>query len=666
MKRALLYGSLLVFATMALLPWAAMMAKTVTVDEVDISLAGEPPPAHGHSAGVVLDVSPHTVSESRLKIDVEEIISARYRIGDKGPFAEGQRIYFMPAMSYFKEDPNLTLTVYRDEPVARQALWSRGTVVSASAERIGIDVEKFAWVVVPNSKVAEKGLAPGLKLRYSSRKKASASAYIETFSDAKRLKLLLDTLAVALLTVLASGVIGTFFAVATAKINTPWRRLLSVLYVVPLLVPPYIAAIAWTLLLGAKGVLSEALQSVFGWQELPYSIYGLPGSVLVLSLSFFPIFTLMVSAGLRNMSSDAEEAALLSSGRMRTILFVSLRSIKPYLLSAAVFVFSFTLSSSAVPFLMRFQVFSGQVLVAFQTDMSGAQAMAVGVPLQLLALGAVVLQGAMENRRGEAASAKLVGKGLVIDAGPWRWAAWAVSLIVIVLSAGVPIGMLAYMTKSPENLRLALVEMGPEIKNSLWISAAAATLAVAVGSAVGWLSARARGGRGTLIEILVMLPYATPAAVLGAGMIEVFNRPGLLGAVYASEAILIWTFLVRFMPFAVKPVASAVKAVNPELEEAAAAHGVGPLRTVAGVTLRLSAKGIAAGWILVFILSLGELDAALLVHPAGCQTMPIRIFNAIHFGHVELVCGLCLILVFAISLPLAVYCLLTARKPEIL
>ncbi len=663
-KRVLLFCLLSAFALFALWPVAVMALKTVAVDEVSVVPAGgEPGP--GFSTGRISEIAPDSAAFSRLKIDLVEILAAPYAAGDAGPFREGAQVYFSPPLVYFKGSPDRKITLFLNPPPTRSALWDRAVIESVTEKSVRLDVEKMTSVVVPNTEAARLDLKPGMNVSFLARKRFSLSAYGDMISDSKKLKLLLDTLVVALLTVAVAVTVGSFFAVAISKINTPGRGLLSALYIVPLLIPPYITAIAWTLILGEKGALSEALKQAFGWEKMPISIYGVPGSVLVLSMGFFPIVTLLVSAGLRNLNADMEEAGLMAAGRLRTAVFVSLRATAPYILSGAVFVFAFTLSCSAAPFLLRLQLFSSQVLVAFQTDMSGGQAMAVGMPLQLLAVGAVVFQGFMESRRTRAASAKQVRSGLVMDAGRWRWAVLLGCLAVLAVACAVPVGVLAYMTKSPANLKAAVIEMGPEIKTSIWVSALAATLAAAAGSAIGWLAARAGGARGVLTEILVMLPYAAPAAVLGAGMIEVFNRPGILGAVYSSEAILVWLFVVRFMPFAVKPAASAVKAVNPELEEAARVHGSGPARTVVQVTMRLSARGIAAGWILVFILSMGELDAALLVHPAGCQTMPIRIFNAIHFGHVELVSGLCLILVFAISLPLAVYCLIAARRPEI-
>jgi iron(III) transport system permease protein len=303
--------------------------------------------------------------------------------------------------------------------------------------------------------------------------------------------------------------------------------------------------------------------------------------------------------------------------------------------------------------------------VAFQTDLSGAEAMTVGVPIVLLALGSVMFQGVMENRRGYAERMRQVRRGLVIGAGRWRWAALAFCVGVLAFSVAAPLGVLIYQTSSPKYLKDALLEMGPEIKTSLWVSAWTATIAVVIGGFLGYLVARLRSGKGILIDLLVIIPYATPAAVLGVGLIEIFNAPGILNLIYTSEAILIWAFLIRFMPFAVKPVASSVRGIDPSLEEAAQVHGISKIRTVIHVVLRLSGRGLAAAWILVFILSIGELDAALLVHPAGFQTMPIRIFNAIHFGHVELVSALCLILVFTISLPLLVYYLITARRLDV-
>jgi iron(III) transport system permease protein len=663
-KKRFLILVLAAVAFLALAPVGVMALKTVFVRDVVLHRVSPGSPApEGFVRGVVKDLRLDSASESTLKVDVDRFLEAAWTTDDDRPFLRGEAVFFSPPLVYFK-DTSKTLTLFHDTPRRRSALWDRAVVVEVEGGRVTLNVERILTLRVPNESLASLDLVAGSTVVFQSGRRFSGAHYATLFTDKKRLGLLAQTLAVAGLTVLSATVLGTLFALVLVKLNTPGRVLLSVLYIVPLLIPPYITAIAWTQLLGEKGFLTELARMNFGADGPPVSIYGVGGSVLVLSLTYFPIVTLLVSAGLRGVSAEMEEAGLVAVGRCRTLWSVSLRSVLPYILSGAVFVLVFTLSSSAAPFLLRLQLFSSQVLVAFQTDLSGAEAMTVGVPLVLLALGAVVLQGVVEHRRTKSASARSVRRGLVIGAGPWRWLGLAFCMAVLTLAVAVPIGVLMYTVKEPRFLKDALLEMGGEIKTSLYVSIWTATLAVMAGGLLGYLAARVRGRRGILIEVLVMLPYAAPAAVLGVGVIEIFNRPGILGWVYTTEAILIWTFLLRFLPFSVKPAIAAVKAVNPQLEEAARVHGIPGWRRVL-LVLRMAGKGLAAGWILVFILSLGELDAALLVHPAGLQTMPIRIFNAIHFGHVELVASLCLILIFIISLPLLLYMLVTARRMEI-
>lgn len=680
MKRNLTLLFMIAAVGIALLPVIVMLFSTVYVDAVVLRPGAGAVPA-GFRAGTVREVRALSPRDVKLRLDEDHPLTVSLAQGAAQGFGVGDAVAFSPPPDILKHEPSSPVTLFHGAPKARSVLWARGVVVEITPFRAVLDAEQLTDLVVPRPALAGIPLDPGARIHFRPEKTLSLMNYrglVEeigpfaaafwrwsTFRKAefpRRLGLLFNTLVVALLTVFFAVVLGTAYAVCMVKFVMPGRGLFSWIYILPLLVPPYISAIAWTLVLGEQGTATKALKAALNLEKAPFDVYGIPGSVLVLSLSFFPIVTLLAQAGLRSVHREQEEAALLLGGRLRTLRRVTLPLAAPSILSGAVFVFIFALSSSGAPALLRLQLYSSQVMVAFQTDLSGGEAMATGTPLVLLAVAAVVFQGVLHGRKRFSSAG---GVPLRLPLGlAGKIAAPLFCTILLVLAAGVPLAILLERAGSLSSFRTALQEMRADIGHSILVAAGAATAAVVVGGFLGALAARAP--RGALLETLAIVPYAAPASVVGAGLLHIWDRPGLPGIVYVSGAILAVAGFTRFLPFAVLPAAAAVRTVPREYEEAAAVHGAGWFRRVARILLPLAARGFVAAWILVFVLSLSELDASILVAPAGVTTVPIRIFNAIHFGRTEVVSALCLILVFLAALPLLVYVLVTSRKLEVL
>jgi len=667
-------------ALLALSPVIYMAFVTVYVDTVVVRPPGGKP-GPGFRRATIRSAKALDDGQMKLKVDEDHFVDVVLEERSSGGFRPGDAIYFSPPPDVLKHKPGFPVTLYHDQPEGRMVLWARGSLKDVSTGRARINARKLNDLIVPAKGVAGVDLSGGARIRFRPEKTFSLVNYRGlaeetgpflralfrwvTFREAdfpKRLGLLFNTLIVSILTTLAATVVGVLYALLLVKFDLPGRGVFSWIYIAPLLIPPYISAIAWTLVLGEEGTVSKFLKSTFSLEKAPFTIYGIPGSILVLSLSFFPIVTLLAQAGLRSISREQEEAGLLCASRWKVLRAVHLRLAAPYILSGAVFVFIFALSSSGAPALLRLQLYSSQVMVAFQTDLSGGEATATGTPLALLAVGAVVFQAVMLGRRRFASEG---GVPLRFSLSrPARVLSFLACTFLLLLAAGVPLIVLVERAGSPDAFRMALVEMRSDIWYSIVIAAGAATAACVVGGFLGYLAARIR--KGAFLEALLIIPYAAPASVVGAGLLPLWDRPGPAGWVYTSGLVLVLAGFTRFIPFAVKPASAAVRAVPPSLEEAAEIHGVSWRRRITGLVLPLAGRGFVAGWILVFILTLGELDASILVAPAGITTVPIRVFNAIHFGRVEVVSALCLILVFIASFPLMLYALVTSRKLEVL
>ncbi|MCP5108529.1 MAG: iron ABC transporter permease, partial [bacterium] len=197
----------------------------------------------------------------------------------------------------------------------------------------------------------------------------------------RHIPLVLNSLGLATGTTLLGFLIGVPMAFFLCRIDFKGRRFFNVLYLVPLLIPSYIHAIAWSR-------LNPLLKPIFG------DIHSLGGAVWVLGLSFFPIVTLMVRTGLQAIDRDQEEAALLHRSPFETLKGITLPLLMPYIVSSGVLVFLFSLLSFGVPDFLRLKVYPLEIFIQYSAFYNESSAAILSIPLLLTALLLLMLHKA--------------------------------------------------------------------------------------------------------------------------------------------------------------------------------------------------------------------------------------------------------------------------------
>ena len=167
---------------------------------------------------------------------------------------------------------------------------------------------------------------------------------------------------------------------------------------------------------------------------------------------------------------------------------------------------------------------------------------------------------------------------------------------------------------------------------------------------------------GQLADVALVVLFAVPGTLLGVGLIGVWNRPGPLGALYGTDAMLVLASVARLLPIAVLSLAASTRAVPVSHEEAAAVSGAGWLRTVWHIVLPQIRLGVVATWVVSFVLAFGELGASILVAPPGETTLPIRTYTIIANAPASSVAILALLQASVVLGPLAVLAALLARR----
>jgi iron(III) transport system permease protein len=426
--------------------------------------------------------------------------------------------------------------------------------------------------------------------------------------DERQRRLLATTGLLGLGTAVGSTLMGVPLGVVLARIGLPLKPLQRIALVAPVLLPPYIVGLGWMYLGG-------------GWTS------GLLAVVVVLSLAYFPISMLATEAAMRRIDGRLEEAALLVGPPWFVLRTVSLPIIAPHVASAALVIFVLAVSDFSVAGLLQVQVYTTEVFTAFSAMYDFPRALVLSVPLVALSVIAAVAAGVLAGPRLVSTRRATAVPHIRLDR--WRPAALSLVTVVLIVALVVPVTVLVLEASLARDPAAVMSGSGIAVANSLLLAAAGATLVVAVSMWLGHGASRAKARLALPMLVMCLALFAVPSTVVGVSLIALWNQPGLPGAVYSTDAMLLLGYLARFAPIAVLITAAAARQVPVSHEEAAAMSGASWLRTMARVVLPQMRFGLAATWILVFILAFGELGVSILVAPPGETTLPIRIYTMI-------------------------------------
>jgi iron(III) transport system permease protein len=474
------------------------------------------------------------------------------------------------------------------------------------------------------------------------------AAYAAVLLDARQRGLLYNTTLLGTGTALLATAIGAPLGIALARVPLPRKGLVRLALAAPVLLPPYIVGLAWVYLGSSRGIVA----ALAGRDLLSEWTYSLPAAVIVLSLVFYPLSMLGTEVAMRRIDGRLEEAALIVAPQNRVLRRITLPLAAPSIFAAALVIFVLAVSDFGVPGLLRVRVYTTEVFTAFAALYDSTRAVLLAVPLLLLcvvvaAVAAVLLgERLVSTRRGTGTHPMLFDT--------WRTPSATIVLIVIFIALGLPLVILVREAMGAQSIRAVLAGSGQAIANSLVLSVVGATAVVAAATWLGYARARARRRIGHLADILFIVLFAIPSTIVGVGLIGVWNRLGPLGAVYGTDGMFVLAYLARFVPVAALMLAAGARSVPVAHEEAAAVAGAGWLRTMTRIVLPQMRLGVAAAWVIAFILAFGELGVSILVAPPGEATLPIRIYTIIANTPSSHVAVLALLQALVIFIPVAV------------
>lgn len=480
--------------------------------------------------------------------------------------------------------------------------------------------------------------------------------------------LMVNTTSLAAAVTMGTMLIGVSLAWLTERTDLWGRQVWRWLLAMPLAIPTYIGAIVHLALLRPRGgYLVSFLENLAGRPVGTPSPFGFFGSAFILTLFMYPYVYLLSAAAFRRMHAAQEEAARsLGYNLGATLWRVTLPALRPGISAGALLVVLDIFAEYGTVALLRYETFSSAIYLqlAGRYDRSAAAVLS-GV---LVVLALLILFGEM-RLKGKARFYQVNSNWRPAPTIPLRtWQAPALmgTLAVIFMALIVPILMLLWWTfqafNDPggvaRNFQAGSQGLGTFTWNSLWSAALAATLAVLFSLPVAYLVVRFPNRWSRLVSHFAQIGYALPGVVVALSLVLIVNR--YLPFLYATPFLIVLAYVLRHMPQAVRASEAALEQLSPVLEEAAQSLGRSSLRSFLEVSMRVILPGLVAGGALVFLTSIKELPATLLLRPAGFDTLSVRVWMWAGEGMYTQAAPAALVLILAAAGPL--YFLLQRKR----
>jgi iron(III) transport system permease protein len=464
-------------------------------------------------------------------------------------------------------------------------------------------------------------------------------------------RILLNTLLLAAAVTVTTIALALPLAWLTVRTDLPGSRWWTVLTALPLVVPSYVGGFVIATALGPTGMLQQVLESLVGLTRLP-AIYGFPGAWLTLSLFTYPYVLLSIRAGLRGIDPAIEEASrVLGQGIWTTIMRVSLPMLRPWIGAGALLVALYVLSDFGAVSMMQFDSFTTAIYVQYQASFNRSYAAVLS--LVLVALTAVVLaiEGRSSRARFHRVGSAAARRPRPVRLGRWRVPALLFCGVVVAFGVVLPAAVVLYWLIVGLRLGQPLIVTLQPALNSVYASALSAGAAVLAGMPVAILAVRRRGALAAVITRLAYTGYALPGIVVALSL--VFFAARAVPWLYQTMPVLVFAYLVLFLPQAVGTLRSALQQISPSQEESARVLGRTPRQTLLSVTVPLVRPGAVAAAALVFLTTMKELPATLLLSPTGFETLATRIWSAATEGFFTRAAPPALLLLLISSLSMA-------------
>ncbi|MFM0175455.1 ABC transporter permease [Paraburkholderia sediminicola] len=464
------------------------------------------------------------------------------------------------------------------------------------------------------------------------------------------LPLLGNTLRFGVSVALTSVALGLPLGVVRGLFRLPGARLWDLLFLAPFLIPPYLAAFGWILLLQPNGYL-EQLCGV----NLGRFLFSFNGVVAAMTLGVFPVVYFSVSRTLAALGARlADVARVFGAGPWRSFIRITLPLILPAIAASALLTFTMAIEEFGVPSALGSRAGFSLLVTSIEErfsdwpiDLPGASVLAL--LLALLALAAFVLQRRVLSGRDFETQTGKPAATLRRELGRWRWPVLLAFGIVAMCAAIAP--LFAIVTTAFSRtlsggfaagnftlMHFRALSAGSDgasaLGTSLALAAATALLTGGLGFVSAWVVVKTRLRGRAALDALTLLPHALPGIVVGVGLILAWNLPIWPVTPYNTWGILLLSYSCLLLPYPIRYTSAALRQLGSGLEAAARVHGATSARVLLRIVMPLVAPALVSSVMIVFAVASRELVTSLLLAPSGVQTASIFIWQQFEQGSI--------------------------------
>jgi iron(III) transport system permease protein len=477
----------------------------------------------------------------------------------------------------------------------------------------------------------------------------TTAKYVAAYTDPHLAEVILNTAIFVIGSSIFAVVLALFLSYLNTRTNIPFKPVFTVLSIVPMMIPHLLFSVSWALLLNpSNGLLNLVLRDGLGLESAPLNIYSLWGMILVEGLLNMPVAYLIIAPAMASFDVSLEESSRVSgAGIWRTLLRITLPVLRPAILAALVLGLVRGLASYAVPRVLgtpgRVDVLATYLFEMISTGFAPdyGKAAALGMSVLSASIGLIVLYRAL-TAEGEK-YVTISGRGFkptVIELGRARMPLFVIVGLLCLMTIVLPVAVLLYTSMVPYSMvpgpkAFALMSWQNwaavlndhvtilALKNSIFLAVVGATLGVLLSLFIAYVIVKVRTNASALLETFSFLSFSFPGIVIGIGFMWFFVQTPL----YATLTALLLSYIAAYLPYGVRPLASAFVQVHAHLEESSHVCGAGGLTTMRRIIVPLLVPGIVSAWILMATMFVRELTVSVVLSRPGTEVLAVRVLS---------------------------------------
>ena len=507
--------------------------------------------------------------------------------------------------------------------------------------------------------------------------------YIEAYTDPAFYEVIVNTIVFVLgSSILATG-LALFLAYLNNRTDIPFKFLFKIISILPMMIPHLLFAVSWALLLNpSNGMMNIALKNVLGLESAPFNIYSLSGMILVEGLLDMPVSYLIIAPAMASFDVALEESSrVFGAGTCRTLIRVTLPVLRPAILAAFILGLVRGLASFAVPSVLgmpgRVNVLSTYLYQMIATGFAPdyGKAAAVGMSVLVTSITLIIVYRALTAESEKYVT--IAGRGYrptVIELKAAKIPLFTVVALLSLILIVLPVTVLFYTSLVPYSMVPSArafslmswkhwIEVVEDpisllsLKNSLFLGVVGATLGVLLSIFVAYVIVKVKTRASGVLESLSFLSFSFPGIVIGVGFMWFFVQTPLYATIWA----LLIGYIATYLPYGIRPLASAFVQVHGHLEESSLVCGASPLTTMRRIIIPLLIPGIVSAWILLASMFVRELTVSVVLSRPGTEVLAVQILRFADDGLWGRLSALGIIMIF-ISTTLVVLATLIGGK----